>query len=101
MTLLILLTAPIITGLLARLMPRRVHAELANVVGALVMLAAGLAVVTEVVAGGPLDAAGGIFRVDALSALLLLVIVVIGTVGAVYSVGYLRHEVLHGEVPEH
>jgi len=48
-----------------------------------------------------LVAAGGIFRVDALSALLLLVIVVIGTVGAVYSVGYLRHDVLHGEVSEH
>jgi hydrogenase-4 component F len=42
-------------------------------------------------------AAGGILRVDALSALLLLVIVGVGTIAAIYSVGYLRHDVVHGE----
>jgi hydrogenase-4 component F len=96
--LLALLTAPIVTGLVARLVRRRSHAELANVVGALVMLGAGLLVIVDVVANGPL-AGGGILYVDALSALLLLVIVTVGTLAAIYSVGYLRHDLTHGETP--
>jgi hydrogenase-4 component F len=97
--LLVLLTAPIVTGLVARLVRRRSHAELANVAGALVMLGAGLLVIVDVVANGPLAGAGGILYVDALSALLLLVIVTIGTLAAIYSVGYLSHDVAHGETP--
>src|SRR5215218_3873006 len=100
MPLLVLLTIPILTGLAARLVRRRTHAEVVNVVGALVMLTAGLAVVIDVIASGPLTAAGGVLYVDALSALMLLVIVTVGTLVAVYSVGYLRHDVAHGEIPE-
>lgn len=95
----ILLIAPIVTGLVARLVGRRSHAELANVTGALVMLVTGLLVVGSVVASGPLSV-GGIFYVDALSALLLLVIVTVGTLAAIYSVGYLRHDIAHGETQE-
>jgi hydrogenase-4 component F len=97
MWLFVLLVAPLVTGFLARLVRRRSHAELVNVVGALVMLAVGLTVVLDVVANGPLVAADGILRVDALSALLLLVIVGVGAITAIYSVGYLRHDLAHGE----
>ena len=99
MPLFVLLTAPLVTGVVARLVQRRSHAEIANVVGALVMLAAGLLVAAEAVANGPVVAAGGIFYVDALSALLLVTIVTVGALAAVYSVGYLRHDVAHGETP--
>jgi len=100
MPFLILLTAPLVTGLIARFARRHSHADVANVVGALVMLVAGLLVVVDVIANGPQVAAGGVLRVDALSALLLLVIVGVGTIAAVYSVGYLRHDVAHGETTE-
>jgi hydrogenase-4 component F len=96
--LLLLLLLPPVTGVLCRIMPRRLD-EVANVVGAAATLVVGLWVVARVYGGAAVGALGGVLRVDALGALLIAVIVVVGFLAALYSVGYLRRDVEHGEVP--
>jgi hydrogenase-4 component F len=99
MALLALLVVPVVTGLVARFARRRIQAEIANLVGAVAMLVAGLLVAVDVLANGPW-AAGGVLHLDALSALMVLVIVVVGLLVAIYSVGYLRHDIAHGHTTE-
>ncbi|MCC6177842.1 MAG: hydrogenase 4 subunit F [Chloroflexi bacterium] len=100
MTLIGLLLVPLLSGLLARFAPRRQYAEAINVTGAGAMAALGLVVVVDVFAHGPYTAIDGLLYVDALSALVLLVVVTIGLAAAVFSVGYLRHDIAHGETSE-
>lgn len=97
MALLALLIAPLVTGLLARLGPGGPFAERVSVIGSLVTLGAGALVAADVVAGGPRSALGGLLYVDALSALMVLVIVGGGLFATVASIGYLRHDLRHGE----
>lgn len=99
MLLTLLLLIPLATALVCRLVPRRSLIEAANVAGSLATLAAGLLVVAEVYAAGPVTELGGTLYVDALGALLIAVIVTIGFAAALYSVGYLRHDIASGEVP--
>ncbi|MHB0869249.1 MAG: hydrogenase 4 subunit F [Chloroflexota bacterium] len=99
MDLLLLLTIPAITGLLCRLLPRPSWVEGVNAVGATATLGAGAAVALRVFGGGPVRALDDLLYVDALGALLLVVIVVVGFLAALYSIGYLRHDVAHGKVP--
>jgi hydrogenase-4 component F len=97
MALYVLLVAPLLAGLLARFAPPNRLAEGPSLLGAVVTCAAGLLLVVEVVAGGTQTAAGGLLFIDALSALLVLVIVLVGLFATVASIGYLRHDVRHGE----
>lgn len=93
----LLLLTPLVAGGLARLV-RRVHvAEWLSVGGAAVTCAVGLLLVGQVVGDGPQTVAGEMLAVDALSALMVLVIVVIGLFATLASIGYLRHDVRHGE----
>ncbi|OHX11932.1 hydrogenase [Chromobacterium amazonense] len=62
------------------------------------LLALSLAACAEVVSGGPLEALDGWLRVDALGALFLALIGVLGFATGLYAVGYMRHELQHGEV---
>lgn len=98
MAILILLTAPLLTALLCRLLPRQTWAASANAIGATVTLASGIAVVAQVFGNGPLSAFGGAVYVDALGALLIVTIVFIGFLAALYSNGYLKHDVAHGKI---
>ncbi|MCL5264830.1 MAG: hydrogenase 4 subunit F [Chloroflexi bacterium] len=98
MDLLVLLTVPLITGLLCRLVPRQSWAESLNAVGATVTLGAGLALALRVFRVGQASAFGELLYVDALSALLIVVIVVVGFLAALYSIGYMRRDVDHGKV---
>jgi hydrogenase-4 component F len=93
----VLLIAPLLAAVSARLSPRPSVSEWVSVAGAVATCAAGLLLVAQVVADGPQTAAAGLLAADALSALLVLVIVTIGLLATVASVGYLRHDVRHGE----
>ena len=94
-----LLAMPLVTGILCRVLPGQATIERVNVLGALATLAAGLALGIRVFMDGTMTARGDFFRVDALSALLILLIVVVGFCAACYSVGYMRHDVASGDVP--
>jgi hydrogenase-4 component F len=55
-------------------------------------LSAGAAIAVEVWNGKVLTAAGDLFRVDALSALMVAIITFLGAVASLYAVGYIRAE---------
>ena len=95
----LLLAAPLVTGLLCRVVPGQATIERVNILGALVTCGAGVALGLRVFMDGPVTARGAFFRVDALSALLILLIAIVGLCAAIYSVGYLRHDVAVGEAP--
>jgi hydrogenase-4 component F len=94
-----LLLIPPVTGLLCRALRRQGAAEAVNVAGATLTLVAGLVLAVGVFRDGPVAALGDALYVDALGALLIGVIVVVGWCAALYSVGYLRHDLAQGEVP--
>jgi len=96
MDLLVLLTAPLVAGVLCRLAPR---AEALNAIGATVTLGAGLSLAWRVFGTGPVTSLGDLLYVDALGALITVVIVVVGFLAALYSIGYLKRDVEHGKVP--
>ncbi len=98
MDLLFLLTVPLLTGILCRLLPLPSWREWVNVVGATATLGAGIALALRVFGGGPVRALNDLLYVDALGALLLVVVVVVGFLAALYSIGYLRRDVEHGKV---
>src|SRR5688572_30442725 len=100
MALYLVLLLPPAAGLLARLVRSPRLTERVSLAGALLTCGAGLALSLDVVAAGPRTAVGGLLYVDALSALMVLVIVVIGLFATVASVGYLRHDVRHGETDD-
>ena len=100
MALYVLLALPPLFGLLARLLRGPRLAERISLAGALLTCAAGLLLSAEIVASGPRSALGGLLYIDALSALMVIVIVVVGLFATITSIGYLRHDVRHGETDE-
>lgn len=98
MELLLLLAVPLVTGLLCRVLPRQAWVEAASATGATVTLVAGISLALQVFVGGPITAAGDLFYVDALGALLIVVIVLVGFLAALYSIGYLRRDIAHGKI---
>lgn len=100
MELLALLAAPLVTGVICRLAPRRSWVEALNAIGATLTLGAGLALALRVFRSGPVTALGDLLYVDALGALITLVIVVVGFLAALYSTGYIKRDVEHGKVPD-
>lgn len=95
----LLVTPLFVAAVLAVLHPRRVL-EFIYVVGALATLGMGCVVSIRVwrlgsmIVSTPdaLHALAGILRVDALSALMILVVTLLGAIAAIYSIGYLRAE---------
>ncbi|MHB1004185.1 MAG: hydrogenase 4 subunit F [Chloroflexota bacterium] len=98
MEILILLTVPLITALVCKLLPDQAWTERVNAAGATITLASGLALAATVFAGDPITALGGLLYVDALGALLVVVIVLVGFLAALYSIGYLRADLAHGKI---
>lgn len=100
MMLTILLAIPLTTAVLSAVARRRLLIEAIHTIGALGMFAAGVTVIVGVWSSGrsapPETAAllsfGGLLRVDALSAFLIAVITLMGTIAALYSLGYIRAE---------
>ena len=79
------------TGLIA-LTRRRALMELLHALSAVATLGTGAAVVAQVWSGAVLTAAGDLFRVDALSALMIAIITFLGAIASLYAVGYMRAE---------
>ncbi|HMA79536.1 MAG TPA: proton-conducting transporter membrane subunit, partial [Candidatus Binatia bacterium] len=79
------------TGLIA-LIHRRELMELMHMLAGITTLTVGAVVVVQVWNGDLLSALDGLFRVDALSALLVAIITFLGAIAALYAVGYIRAE---------
>ncbi len=98
MDLLVLLTVPLITGVICRVVSWPKWAGWVNAIGATIMLGAGAAVALRVFVSGSISALGDLLYVDALSVLLIVVIVVVGFLAALYSVGYIKRDIDHEKV---
>ena len=92
MMLLSLLLIPLAASGLIAIARRRALMELLHALAAMATLGTGAAIVTQVWNGAVLTAAGDLFRVDALSALMVTIITFLGAVAALYAVGYIRAE---------
>ncbi len=100
MTLLpVLLAIPLATSVACAFLRRPRALAAANVAGASGTFVVGLVVTAAVVARGPLGALGTFLYADALSALLVLIISLVGFACAIYSVGYMGHELEAGHFP--
>ena len=95
LSLLLLLVLPPLTGALCWVTRRPPRLEKVHIAGSLGTLIAGLALALEVFVGGParVGALHDLLYVDALGALLIVVVAVVCFLAALYSVGYLRHDV--------
>ena len=91
MILLTLLFLPLLTAGLMAFTRRRVMMELLHILTAMAVLGAGVTIAAQVWDGEVLDA-GDLFRVDALSALMVAIITFLGAIASLYAVGYIRAE---------
>ncbi|MBI2227858.1 MAG: hydrogenase 4 subunit F [Deltaproteobacteria bacterium] len=92
MMLISLLLIPLAAAGLIALTRRRALMELWHALAALATLSTGAAIAAQVWNGAVLTAAGDLFRVDALSALMVTIITFLGAIAALYAVGYIRAE---------
>ena len=90
MMLLTLLFIPLLAAGLIACARRRVIMEWLHAFTAIAVLSAGAIIAIQVWNGEVLAAAGGLFRVDALSALMVVIITFLGAIASLYAVGYLR-----------
>lgn len=95
--LIVLLVAPLLAALFAFFAPRRWVAELATCLGSLAALGAAIAAVTAILNTGHTSALDDWLYADALSGLTALVTAFVGTVAALYSIGYLRADMREQE----
>jgi len=87
-----LLLIPLAASALIALARRRALMELMHALSAVATLSMGAAVVAQVWTGAVPTAVGHLFRVDALSALLIAIITFLGVIASLYAVGYIRAE---------
>jgi hydrogenase-4 component F len=90
MMLLSLLLIPLAAVGLIAMTRRRALIELLHAVAAMATLGAGAVIAARVWNGAVLTALGDLFRVDALSALMVAIITFLGAIAALYAVGYIR-----------
>ena len=95
-----LLAVPVATGLIAWRIKTPNRCDRFQLIGATLMLIIGLAVAFRVLAGQPIAGARGFVYVDALSGFNIALIVLVGFSAALYSVGYMRHELREKIVTE-
>lgn len=89
-----LLAAGLIGSVRSRALMETLHAFAA--IGA---LGVGIAIALSVWTGAPLVALGEFLRVDALSALMVLVITLLGAIAALYALGFMRAEFAPLQLP--
>lgn len=95
-----LLVVPVAVAILCAACKEKKILELLNLLGAGGCCGLALVVARQVFTGGPVTGPRGLLYIDALSAFIILIIGLVGFIAAVYTVGYLRHEAAHGEIPE-
>lgn len=98
----LLLFGPLVAGLLIFVMPagaRTVwHIEALHVLSVLFVLVMAVTTIASILAQGPLSAFGDWLMVDPLAAVFIGLIGVVGCLTGLYSIGYIRHDVAHGEL---
>ncbi|HET7377305.1 MAG TPA: proton-conducting transporter membrane subunit, partial [Anaerolineae bacterium] len=92
MTLVVLPFIPLIAAGLIALSRHRALIETIHTLATLGTLALGITIVIQIWSNGVLIALSDLLRVDALSALMITVITLLGTIAALYSLGYMRAE---------
>lgn len=94
----LLLLIPFAAAGLSALVRSRRAGEALHLVAAFATSTVGIVIAAQVWGGATLETLDGLLRADALSALLVTVISLLGSIAAVYAVGYLRAEgEAHGE----
>ncbi|HET6371013.1 MAG TPA: proton-conducting transporter membrane subunit, partial [Nitrospiria bacterium] len=93
-----LISVPLLTILVISLIRSRRAIEIVNLAGASAVLLFGLGLVYRVYRRGEVAELGGILRVDALGAFLILVASLLAFAALVYSHGYVTQEILHKAV---
>jgi hydrogenase-4 component F len=94
-----LLIIPLAAAGLIALAPRRALMELLHTLAGLTMLGVGAAIAVQVWRGEVVTAVGDLFRVDALSALMVAIIACLGAIASLYGVGYVRAEIDDSHLP--
>ena len=94
-----LLLTPFAAAGLAALARRRAVIELLHTLGGIGTLALGAAIVVQVWNGDVPTVVDGLFRVDALSALMIAIITFLGAIASLYAVGYIRAEFDQSHLP--
>jgi hydrogenase-4 component F len=92
MMLMTLLAIPLAAAGWIALARNRALIETIHVLASLATLSVGLTIAVPVWGGAPLVTFSGLVRVDALSALLVVVITTLGAIAALYALGYSRAE---------
>ena len=87
-----LLAIPLLAAGLIGLVRSRALMEMIHALAAIGALGVGIAIALSVWTGAPLIALGEFLRVDALSALMVLVITLLGAIAALYALGFMRAE---------
>ena len=87
-----LLAIPLLAAGLIGLVRSRALMEMIHALAAIGALGIGIAIAWSVWTGAPLVALGEFLRVDALSALMVLVITLLGAIAALYALGFMRAE---------
>ncbi|MDI3257104.1 MAG: hydrogenase 4 subunit F [Kyrpidia sp.] len=91
---------PLGTALLAFGIRSRRVAEVVHLAGISILALLSLILVRDVLGGQRPFVLDGMFFADELTAILLLLIGVVGFLNGFYSIGYMRHDLAHGEVKE-
>ncbi|MCY0876421.1 MAG: hydrogenase 4 subunit F [Firmicutes bacterium] len=93
-----LLGLPLLTAAACGLISSARWREVVHIVGTLLSTGAVVWLVSTVMTRGPIADNNGFFLVDSLSALLLIIVTLVTLTGALHSIGYIRHDALHGEL---
>ena len=96
---LVLLFIPLAAAAMIAFASRRALMELLHGVSAMTTLSAAAAIALEAWNGNLIVAAGDLFRVDALSALMVAIIALLGAIASLYAVGYIRAELDDAHLP--
>ncbi len=95
-----LLLAPILTSILCFFSKTRKQVEAVSLTGSIATLFLGLFLVVEVYRYGIIVTWTDALFADAFSAFIVLIVAVVGFVASMYSIGYMGHELKHGNMDE-
>lgn len=97
---LLLLSLPLAVAMLCVMVKNQKLLGMINAAGGLGVAAAAFDVARRVFGSGPIDGWGHFIYIDALSAFVVGIVALVGLFSALYSIGYVGHEISTGEVPE-
>lgn len=93
----LLLIIPLLTASMFLFINKKLH-SITNLIGSSAVTAVGLYLSISVFNGGPVSIWNGIVYIDILSAFIISIISIIGFISTLYSLSYMKTEVLHGYI---